>query len=184
MKIKSIETICKQEKNVHLWQRTEGTFAQWVSTSGALYALEGVPPLNAAQFRTLLDVDEDKLSVTEEKTEPTAVNVSDDDPDEREAEELGIGITIRGIELRAVKTAHGVLLFRERYFSPFSDEEGLRFFTRLFHSGEPYLVAKRGFFFLAILAPYRVEEQAKDDLMWLAKEIKTHDPARIGFGIT
>ena len=162
MKIKSVAGICRKRKTAYLLERTVDygeTVVQYVMEGTAIYAVAGLPRLNKEGLLTLLDVPLDKReewNVQVDTPVPTGIDLGDDAPEDEYLNTYLPCIVRDGRVMQPMITERGeVLLVDRALMRPLEDEEeDITYFARPSLSGlYKYVVAKSGFFMVALLMP-------------------------------
>ena len=161
MKIKAIESICKNEKRIAIFHNPRGV--QWIGAIGAMYPLYSMPELSEETVYTAFDIVEDnrgKINYTEEQELPSIYDYSDFALGEVELLTSKLRIQYRGVTLLPVRTSGGIVYINKVYLSPFSDSKnGVRLCERQDKNGNTYLVVKDGMLLLGIILPYDVVDE-------------------------
>ena len=180
MKLKSIISICKKEKRIVLFNRTdeEGEVAeQWIGDGVACYRVGGLPILDQHTVAAIFDIpakDEEKWDIRQERL-PKGPFFEDIVDDEEQLEEYGLSIGFLGVALKPLRTHRGETIFIDaRYLSPLSDSlDSLFLHRRRTVGGLDYVAVKVGFALEAVIAPCRVEtEKFIEKLSRLAREVE------------
>lgn len=177
MKIKNIAAICKKNKIVTLFERyaDDGEVVmQYISDGGAVYPVQGLPPLDAESILTIFDIPEKQREDWYVRTSgvPTGINFEDIDANEKPVERDALSIVYSGKTLKPLQTRRGLVFIESRYLSPVSDVmDVLELYERFTPSGTPYIVAKAGFLLQAVIMPYDViNRQFVDRLQALVRQ--------------
>lgn len=154
MKIKQIESICKQAKRIEVIETHDG---QWLSDGYAAYPVYNLPILTQEIIFAMFDVPaekRDKISFFQ-RNEDGRYNYKDDDPNELRTQQEHLYILKEGRLLLPLYTSNGVSFIDRKYIRPFENEEnGYDFFERTTPDGQTYIVAKSGFFIVGIIMPF------------------------------
>ncbi|OGO90328.1 MAG: hypothetical protein A2Y17_12225 [Clostridiales bacterium GWF2_38_85] len=165
MKIKSIASICKNNKSVILY---EGKSCQWISDGAAIYPLFGLPKMTKENIFTMFDVPEEKQSgfYFDSKEELPSFCFSDADGGERLLDRATLSVCAKGHVVEPLKTSLGIAFINEKYLAPFGDcVNGFELYERVTKSGQVYIAVKEGFILLGIIMPYDlVNEEFVNDL--------------------
>ena len=180
MKIRALAAICKKNKNVEVYNYTDGDgeLIQYVSDYGAIYPLYGLPWMEKENILTMFDVpekDREKWLVLSDSPLPYGINFSDyDRSDEIEVKTCPISINYYDRELLPVITTKGIVYIDTAYFKPIMDAMGhVTLHQREDKGGNIYIVAKVGILLQAIIFPYcNISEELVCALDTLHKETK------------
>lgn len=177
MKLKRIAALCKQEKRAIIYQKWEahcGTGSimtqQWISNGYAVYAANGLPPLEKETLLRIFDVAEDKFDSwnVSNRELPESVNLGDLDDTEQEITGALPSIYLCGTAMQAYGTTqNGVIFIRSDYMSPLDGEIGLKFYIRK-NGGTNYLAVKSGLLLQAVILP---EQFITKNFLALLKEL-------------
>lgn len=111
MKIKNIAAICKKNKQVVLFNRTEDgeTVQQFISDGAACYPVSGLPILDEESVLTIFDVPEKQREGWYVKYAPVPkeLNFEDTDRGERVIEQRNFSIVYAGKTLKPLQTRRG-----------------------------------------------------------------------------
>lgn len=152
MKFKKIITLCKNNKQIRLY---DGESEQWISDGYALYPLFNMPKFDEESICRACDITEkqaDKMLISYDHGLPSAFDYSDTTPNETPCarEDAIFGRII------PIITSHGMEFINGNYLLPFedADDDMLYIFERTQESGQPYFVVKQGFALVGIIMPY------------------------------
>ena len=154
MKIKQIESICKQAKRIEVIETHEG---QWLSDGYAAYPVYNLPKLTKEIIFALFDVPAEKRDkfFFVYRRDDGRYNFEDDDPNELHTRQEHLYIFKEGRLLLPIYTSNGVSFIDRKYIRPFENEEnGYDFFERTTPDGQTYIVAKSGFFIVGMIMPF------------------------------
>lgn len=172
MKIKSVESIVKSNRNIQIKVGPEGV--QWLGDGSAFYPLHGFPVLGEETIFRFFDIPEDKqgkYTYTEGEF-PEWADLEDFSKSDRMLERSEIRILASGMKLLPLFTGNRVYFIDERYLTPFSDEEnGVELYERRW-STSIVIAVKIGFLLAGIIAPVRMES---DKLMEIVKRMVDED---------
>ena len=158
MKIKSIATICKKNKQVVLFNRysDSGTISQYIGDGSAVYPISGLPELDEESILTIFDVPEKQREdwLVRYRDIPEGISFEDTDATEKIIEQGNLSIVYSGKTLKPLQTRRGLVFIESRYLSPVSDVlDVLELYERVTPFGAPYIVAKAGFLLQAVIMP-------------------------------
>ena len=158
MKIKSIATICKKNKQVVLFNRysDSGTISQYIGDGNAVYPISGLPELDEESILTIFDVPEKQREdwLVQYRDIPEGISFEDTDATEKIIEQGNLSIVYSGKTLKPLQTRRGLVFIESRYLSPVSDVlDVLELYERVTPFGAPYIVAKAGFLLQAVIMP-------------------------------
>lgn len=158
MKIKSIATICKKNKQVILFNRysDSGTISQYIGDGSAVYPISGLPELDEESILTIFDVPEKQREdwLVRYRDIPEGISFEDTDATEKIIEQGNLSIVYSGKTLKPLQTRRGLVFIESRYLSPVSDVlDVLELYERVTPFGAPYIVAKAGFLLQAVIMP-------------------------------
>ena len=158
MKIKSIATICKKNKQVVLFNRysDSGTISQYIGDGSAVYPISGLPELDEESILTIFDVPEKQCEdwLVRYRDIPEGISFEDTDATEKIIEQGNLSIVYSGKTLKPLQTRRGLVFIESRYLSPVSDVlDVLELYERVTPFGAPYIVAKAGFLLQAVIMP-------------------------------
>lgn len=161
MKIKSIAAICKKNKQIVLFNRTEDgeTVQQFISDGAACYPVSGLPILDEESILTIFDVPEKQREDWYVKYAPVPeeLNFEDIDRGERVIEQGNLSIVYAGKTLKPLQTRRGLVFIESRYLAPINDVlDVMELYERVTPGGQPYIVAKAGFLLQAIIMPHNI----------------------------
>ena len=160
MKIKSIATICKKQKQIVIFNSYHGeTVTQYIGDGGAVYPISGLPELDEESVLTIFDVPEKQREDwnVRQMGIPEGINLEDTDKDEQMITRGDLSIVYAGKTLKPLQTRRGLVFIESRYLSPVSDVlDVLELYERFTPSGTPYIVAKAGFLLQAVIMPHDV----------------------------
>lgn len=176
MKIKSIASICKKNKQVALFNqygRECDTVMQYMGDGNAVYPINGLPELDKESVLTIFDVPEKQREdwFVKYASIPEGINFDDTDETEQFIEQSDLSIVYSGKILKPLQTRHGMVFIESRYLSPMADfMDVLELYERRTLNGT-YIVAKAGFMLQAVIMPYEVvDKQFVNQLQELAKQ--------------
>lgn len=154
MKIKSVESIVKQRKRIHvLWDGD----VQWLSDGYAAYPFHGFPPLSEENIFKFFDIPEDKQGKYSyvEGQFPIKLCAADTDKDELPVKRAGLRLVRYGVELLPLYTKDGIVFIDTKYLAPFSDQvNGYELYERkTMTTGQTYIAVKCGFLLVGIILP-------------------------------
>ena len=154
MKIKKIESLCKNAKRLMIFNARD---VQWISDGRAVYPLYGLPRLTPDNVLTMFDVPEDKRGkiYVDEKTElPPYLDISDAYPGEKEIAQEKISFNYYGKTLLPFRGSQGVIFLDKKYLEPLTDaKHGFTLFERVFADGRSYVAVKDGMLLSGIILP-------------------------------
>ena len=158
MKIKSIATICKKNKQVVLFNRysDSGTLSQYIGDGNTVYPISGLPELDEESILTIFDVPEKQREdwLVRYRDIPEGISFEDTDATEKIIEQGNLSIVYSGKTLKPLQTRRGLVFIESRYLSPVSDVlDVLELYERVTPFGAPYIVAKAGFLLQAVIMP-------------------------------
>ena len=169
MKIKKVESICKSDKRIFLY---EGNGVQWIGNGQAAYPLHNMPVLNESTIFTLFDVAEKDREKYQLRTEPLPEALDFNDSAETEAliDRIPITLSTQGLNVVPATGSSGIIFVETRYLAPFAKQEpGFELYERLTKSGKPYIAVKSGLFLIGIICPSNIiNPQFIDDLEYIA----------------
>lgn len=180
MKMAKVVRIAKREKQVDLWQQYDDdkgyTGPQWLSVSGAVYNLEGMPIITSEEaFQKIFDIKKDKCTVRIGDL-PNTVDFSVWQKEQKQAEPVKMTIGVENDVIRLFQYNGGSLFVRQTYLEPFDDKEEIMYNVRQTADGTPYLCVQDGLILGAIIMPYKVsyagKKQMKDVLGGAVRELE------------
>lgn len=171
MKIKGLAKVCASNHTVAISKETrvdDGQLVQYIGNGHAIYAVRGLPHMNKDAMMTLFDVKEkDKCKWYA----PEGVTAGGFDLQDTTDAELPLRwdlpcVHSGGAVMMPLETEEGDLYFIDRmYLAPVNQtEDMLGLFLRRTESGAPYIVAKDGFMFQAVIMPIYINEDFADRL--------------------
>lgn len=174
MKVKDISAICRRERQIIIYDDTDGTSVQqYVGTGAAVYKLENLPYLNEDNIITLFDISEKKQAdmYINLSPAPAALNFEDFAPGEVIADKLNIVITYAGYALNAIKTPDGVYFINSIYLRPFKNIEQVEIYYR---TGKiPYFAVKIGLLVQAVILPIVIQDGMFNLMSYILQEKNT-----------
>ena len=159
MKIKQIESICKQAKKIAVIETHEG---QWLSDGYAAYPVYNLPKLTKEIIFAMFDVPSEKRDKFQfiHENKDDRYNFEDNDPNELHTQQEHLYIFKEGRLLLPLYTSNGVSFIDRKYIRPFENEEnGYDFYERKTPDGRTYIVAKSGLLIVGIMIPFDCFDQ-------------------------
>lgn len=166
MKINTLLSMAKKRKNCKIFWDDEHN-RQWMQLGGDLYPLDGMPYLDKETLLIMMDVPEDKRDdywiECQRLPDKLLALVHDNADDDQPARRAYLTITPFLQELRPVyiceEEEKTLVLVPENSFKPIADEaEEYLLFARQ-HEGHTYILAKKGFELIAVIARVVVNDE-------------------------
>lgn len=179
MKIKALMGMAKKRGKCRIHCDTE-TGRQWIAVNGGLYPMDGLPELDENMLLVMMDVAErDRDGYDVEcvgMTGQMKYLTKDNDPTDRDATGCDITISWNGVELLPIYTdreGDELILVQAEHLRPVADEErNYQLYTRVV-DGHPYLLVKKGFSLIAVIARVVIgDEDAAETLGDISMHIK------------
>lgn len=154
-----IKQIAKQIKRTGLatLYYDESRDVQWISNGYAVWALYGMPLMEAENVLTALDITEkekDKIVVRELGELPAGLDFSDADDSEEDLADPVISICYGGSLVIPLQTKEdGLVLADPELFKPLKDVEHMTVHARKKANGELYLACKGGLLLHGLVLP-------------------------------
>lgn len=151
MKLKSIASILKKRKIVHLVDHG----VQVAGDESAYYPLYGLPKMSGEELLRVIDVPEDKKD-DYEVFDSTAYSfsVEDNDDEEEELKPAFFPLTYMGGDALAYRTESGkTVIINSGYLAPLDDESEARFLFLREGAGGAYVAVKCGMLLKAVIRP-------------------------------
>ena len=175
MIIKAIAKLCKETRNITIFEEEGGT--QWISNGYAAFPLHNMPELDTSTVLTVFDIPEKDRGkyLVQRKELPAGLNFDDEDGTERLLRPGNLSIGYAGDILETARTSLGLLFYNAAYLKPLNDlENGYEIYEREDSMGRIYLTAKSGFFLQAVIMPKVLQAPDLADRMEeLAAELRT-----------
>ncbi len=151
MKIKSIASICKNNKTIMLY---EGESCQWIGNGAAWYPLYNLPTLSEEHIFTMFDIPDEKKEkyLFQHFDSMPEFCLNDACDNEVQLERADMLICKDGSTYEPLITENGIIFINERYLAPFADcVDGIDLYERKTPSGQQYIAVKEGFLLLGIV---------------------------------
>ena len=161
MKLKAIASLFNRNKRLVIFNAPDGG-GQWIGNGMAAYSLSGMPHMTPDIVLRIFDVPPDRYSkwLCEETELPTAIDFSNNDPEESDIEPLKVNIEWFGDNYWLFPDGRRIYSFNEDYIKPLLDEpDYLTYHKRQTAGGGFVLACKVGLELRAIIAPFLLEKQ-------------------------
>lgn len=158
MKIKDIAGVCRKEKEIIIYDRTDGkSVQQYVGVGAAVYKINGLPYLTSYDVATMFDLSEEQKNswYIEQRELPASLDFDDFSDNEIPAERLNISIIYGDKTLRAVATKTGIFFVNALFLRPFKGISDAELYLRE-RGSNVYLVVKTGFLLNAMIMPIHI----------------------------
>lgn len=160
MKLKKVVSICRKSKIFCLYdqQQSDGV-SQWIGDSSAMYPITRLPYMDEENIYSMFDISakQQEKIIFRHKHTPEGINLDDTDPTERRLDDESLSVVYDGSVLKPLSTRNGISFIQSQYLSPLEDVmDILQLYERETPNGAPYIVAKVGFFLVAVIMPYNV----------------------------
>ena len=156
MKIKQIESILKNSKNITVLNSAEG---QWLGNGAAYYPVYNLPTLTKEHIFAMFDIPEDKRAkffFTEAPT-PDHINFTDIDDCENAIKKLKIALDVNGYSVTLLETSQGLVCINRQLLKPFQGlREGYELYERFSRKQGIYIAVKSGFSLVGIIMPLSI----------------------------
>lgn len=171
MKLKSLAKVCGSNRTIAIsafTQEEDGLLTQYIGNGHALYAVRGMPQLDKNALLTMFDVKEKEKAkwYTPEGVYTESFDLADTTAEEKPLSWNLPCVHMHGAVMMPLETEEGDLYFIDRmYLQPVNESEDmLGLFLRRTEEGAPYIVAKDGYMFQAVIMPVIVGEDFADEL--------------------
>lgn len=150
MKLKSIASLCKARKMVHIY--SDG-FCQYIGQGSACWLVPGKLELNKENVLTIFDIPEDKQPDWMIQEESLLDLMTDVLGGEEQAEIYPFDLACYDSTYRVIKDADGIAVIDDQYLAPLANiKQGLQYYIRRTRSGQEVVAVKTGFELLALIA--------------------------------
>ena len=180
MKLQKIKEVCGRLKCAYIFNKTDedGELkAQYISDGKAIYEIGDSITFTESILSAVWDIsekDSGKWSIYSREL-PSGINCEWGLSETFEPQEMGIKVIYGNCTYIPFDTGAGMVFVDIKYLNPIMDEiESLAFFERRMKDGTPYIVAMRGFAFIAAFLPAMgdVAREIGDECRRIAARVK------------
>ena len=181
MKLQKIKEVCGRLKCAYIFNKTDedGELkAQYISDGKAIYEIGDSITLTESILSAVWDIsekDSGKWRICSGEL-PSGINCEWGLSETFEPQEMGIKVIYGNCTYIPFDTGAGMVFINTKYLSPIIDEiESLTFFERKTVEGTPYIVAMRGFVFVAAFLPEMgdIAHEIGEECRRIAARVKT-----------
>ena len=177
MKLKKVETLCKEAGQFFLWNEPsmmedDGAVPpvqrQWLGDGTGIYPLDGMPYRNEGGLCAIFDIDEkmrDKLHIYHNDQLPSGVSLADRMSTDEPLEEIRFQMSLGDDELALFRDEGGrLVVIKAEYKKPIDNWKECQCFKRMSAGGKPFVAVMSGCILRGLIGTYRINEQLVETL--------------------